>query len=345
MSISKVIGRFQGLHNGQLNLIRSALNSVSDKVIIILGSAFKPRDFKNPFTFEERKNVIISSFGITQNNDKLFYNGKEVFIVGQRDVCFCEEDDVIWASEVNAKVNAIKSYADEPVHLYGFEKDSSSYYLKIFNNCIYHETNSGFDLNSTDIRVALYEDNLDSIVNLVPKESFVFLQNFRSSENYLYVLENYLFHKGHYAKIEKQGREYEEIFHCADALIVNEFGEVLLIQRVGINDPGRDTFAMPGGYMNAKERNSYTAAKRECKEETGLSNIEGVYHHQQNGIGRSLRGRIISDVYKFKVIKSECKLKAGDDAKAVFWVNPEFVRMNPHLFFEYHDQAILRAIG
>ena len=43
------IGRFQGLHHGQLAVIRRAL-LLAPRVVIVIGSAFQARTPKNPFT-------------------------------------------------------------------------------------------------------------------------------------------------------------------------------------------------------------------------------------------------------------------------------------------------------
>ena len=51
------IGRFQPLHNGHIQNIEKALE-VADHVLVILGSANQPRTIKNPFTIEERRDLI-----------------------------------------------------------------------------------------------------------------------------------------------------------------------------------------------------------------------------------------------------------------------------------------------
>ena len=56
------IGRFQPFHNGHLEVIRTAL-SKAKKVLVLVGSSNQPRTPKNPFTFEERRNMIYRSVG------------------------------------------------------------------------------------------------------------------------------------------------------------------------------------------------------------------------------------------------------------------------------------------
>lgn len=372
--ISLVIGRFQGLHFGQTSMIRAALMSGADKLQIIIGSSFQPRTHKNPFTFSERAEVIARSFQFIHvfgNNYQAIIDNRivKVRFSGQRDVTFCNNDDRIWENEINEKVNAFRDFDNEEVTLFGFKKDSSAFYLNNFPQWKYQEVQSTVDMDSTIVREAMFEHRLEDVIGNVPAESENFILKFMNTPEFSYVLGDYMFHKGHYSKIAirngvhvddvrmqpiskiraasalsaKHNGYYEEIFHCADALIVNEFGEILLIRRK--NYPGKGMFAMPGGYMDARtDRNLYDVAVREAEEETSVKGLDGKFDHQQNAISRSLRGRIISDVFRFDVKKADCNISARDDAVWAGWVSLEFVEQNPQLFFEFHDQAILRTM-
>lgn len=55
-----LIGRFQPFHLGHLDAFRFALSKV-DKLWIGLGSSNKPLEKNNPFSAEERKEMILSS--------------------------------------------------------------------------------------------------------------------------------------------------------------------------------------------------------------------------------------------------------------------------------------------
>ena len=59
-----VIGRFEPAHNAHIRLIKEA-RSRAHQVIVIIGSSFLPRTYKNPFTFAERKAMLESSLGDT----------------------------------------------------------------------------------------------------------------------------------------------------------------------------------------------------------------------------------------------------------------------------------------
>lgn len=55
-----LIGRFQPFHLGHLEALEFALSNV-DKLWVGLGSSNKPVEKNNPFTAEQRKNMILSS--------------------------------------------------------------------------------------------------------------------------------------------------------------------------------------------------------------------------------------------------------------------------------------------
>lgn len=57
MTVGLFVGRFQPFHNGHLATVKFALQSV-DKIIIVVGSAQKSHESKNPFTAGERIEMI-----------------------------------------------------------------------------------------------------------------------------------------------------------------------------------------------------------------------------------------------------------------------------------------------
>lgn len=55
------IGRFQPFHNGHKAIVDAALKQAKE-VIIVVGSSFASRNIRNPFTFDERRQMIKSVF-------------------------------------------------------------------------------------------------------------------------------------------------------------------------------------------------------------------------------------------------------------------------------------------
>lgn len=54
------VGRFQPFHLGHLNVIKHGL-AMCEKLIVVVGSAQESRTKKNPYTFEERADLIYGS--------------------------------------------------------------------------------------------------------------------------------------------------------------------------------------------------------------------------------------------------------------------------------------------
>ncbi len=110
---------------------------------------------------------------------------------------------------------------------------------------------------------------------------------------------------------------------------------VLLIERK--NDPFRNQWALPGGFLEENETME-EGAKRELEEETGLK----IKKLQQVGAfgtpGRDPRGRTISIAY-VGLIDAEAKVKASDDAVDAKWFNMNDL---PDLAFD-HSRIISEA--
>ncbi|MDO9097342.1 MAG: NUDIX hydrolase [Candidatus Methanoperedens sp.] len=117
-----------------------------------------------------------------------------------------------------------------------------------------------------------------------------------------------------------------------DALILFE-GKIVLIKRK--NPPFKDSFALPGGFVEVGETVE-AAVVREAKEETGLDieliKLLGVYSDPS----RDPRGHTVTVCY---LAKGRGKLKAGSDAKDIGLFNLSEI---PELAFD-HNKIIENA--
>ena len=124
----------------------------------------------------------------------------------------------------------------------------------------------------------------------------------------------------------------------ADCIVYNQEGEtisVLLIKRK--NEPFKDCWAFPGGFVNIDE-SAEEAAIRELKEETGLevSRIEQLKAYSNPD--RDPRERVITIAF---IAESQIKVvKGGDDAKEARWFD---ISNLPPLAFD-HEQILKDAI-
>lgn len=128
-----------------------------------------------------------------------------------------------------------------------------------------------------------------------------------------------------------------KIFVTVDVLIVRPFEmeqQILLIKRK--NDPFKDCWALPGGFVDENE-DLEQAAIRELVEETQVK----VSHLEQIGAfgkpDRDPRGHMVSIAYFGKVATNTIVI-AADDAKEIGWFS---ITNLPSLAFDH--SAIIEA--
>lgn len=115
----------------------------------------------------------------------------------------------------------------------------------------------------------------------------------------------------------------------------NDSLRVLLIKRK--NDPYKDQWALPGGFLEDHETLEQ-GAQRELEEETGIKtdNMEqvGIFADPD----RDPRGRVISIAFT-TVISPEVPVKGNDDATDAKWFD---INALPKLAFD-HSEIVDRA--
>lgn len=125
----------------------------------------------------------------------------------------------------------------------------------------------------------------------------------------------------------------------ADCIVFNNEGHdlsVLLIKR--LNEPYKDCWAFPGGFINIDE-SAEDAAIRELREETGLD-VSGVIQLKAySSPDRDPRERIITIAF---IAESKTKdVKGKDDAKEAQWFSIDNL---PSLAFD-HEQILRDALS
>lgn len=130
-----------------------------------------------------------------------------------------------------------------------------------------------------------------------------------------------------------------KIFVTVDVVLfrkMNSSYEILLIQR--LNDPFKDYWALPGGFVDENEELE-TAAKRELFEETDIQLFQVKQIKAYGNPNRDPRHHTISVAFMGE-IDSLAEAKAKDDAKAIKWFAIEEL---PALAFD-HAEIIRDAI-
>lgn len=124
-----------------------------------------------------------------------------------------------------------------------------------------------------------------------------------------------------------------KIFLTVDAVILKKgISNIFLLLIKRKNDPFKDSWALPGGFVDENE-DLETAAVRELFEETQIK----VFHLEQIGAFgkpfRDPRGHMVSVAY-FGIVPENTIAIAADDAKEAKWFS---IRDLPKLAFDHLD--------
>jgi bifunctional NMN adenylyltransferase/nudix hydrolase len=331
------IGRFQPVHNGHMQVIKLALKSATN-VLVLIGSANEARSHRNPWTYQERKDMIRSSIHLNDVD--------RVEFMPLEDSAY---NDTQWIKSVQDHVShALKFNGIDETHaavaLVGHSKDQSSYYLKMFPVWDSIEAPNYNSVNSTDIRNWYFSDTVDSSTakerSYITSDTLDFLVDWKPEPEYKKILEEYEFVEKY--KKSWAAAPYAPTFVTVDAVVVQS-GHIALVRRRAA--PGKGLWALPGGFLNPQER-IRDAVIRELREETGIKVPDPVLRGSIvaqdvfDAPNRSSRGRTITHAFLFK-LKDEPtlpRIKGMDDADKARWVPINQVKRS--LMFEDHYAII-----
>lgn len=230
------IGRFQPVHEGHVHALGIAASQV-DKLYILVGSANQCRSIRNPWTFEERKQMLslklhsarTTNYEIIPLNDYRYSNTQ-------------------WMSDVRATIEHFKMGSPT---LFGHMKEGNDY-LKWFPDLKFKSIEAQYSTNATAIRERMFVEN-DPLMPETVRGDYAFYQNEK--------------------KLFKDYPFPETLnFNCSDAIIECQ-GHILLIKRKF--NPGRGAWALPGGFRGQRET-FLDCAIRELIEETNIRVPEKV---------------------------------------------------------------------
>lgn len=334
------IGRFQPLHLGHIETIRKAVR-LTNKLIIVVGSAFKPRSPKNPFKFDERRSMIqqvVEAEGFDKEAD--------IRIVANIDTLY---DDDGWIARIQRLVAENTSSLDKNIAIIGHKKDDSTRYMNWFPQWGTEEVPLFEPLDATQIRQLYFNEGTNSrfFSSVVHEKTLTSLQLFKTTDDYKQIVRETEFIRANKAKFS--GLPHPPTFNTSDA-VVTQAGHILLIKRAA--EPGKDLWALPGGYLNAYEDKDHLECMiRELLEETGIKLPEKVirgsiksekrFDHKD----RSERARINTVAFHVSLTDGEWKLpkvKGMDDAKEARWFT--FAEVNSEEIFEDHFDIIRHFI-
>lgn len=346
------IGRMQIVTPAHLANLKAAFEN-GDEVAVINGSAFQPRGERNLFKHYEVEEMLRANLTEDQNARLKF--------IPVIDYLY---NDTPWVVDVSMKVAAaFPDVDDNEIALVGHKKDGTSYYLDRFPQWGSVAVQGHFEgMSATFFRNQLFlgvapssfsaHDN--KVSETLTEPTIEFLSRFVKTEDFRKVCAEVDYYRNYRRVhemasrlIEKELGYYSEIkFNTADALVTCS-GHILLIQRK--NFPGKDLWAMPGGFLDNAER-LRDASIRELREETrlrvpepvlrGVVKDEDTYDYPY----RSQRGRVITLCRHYDLGNQPFpQVKARDDAKKAVWV--KIADLDPEQMFEDHYQIIMDMLG
>ncbi len=332
-----LIGRFQPVHKEHLEIIRKAKKRAR-RVIVLTGSSNCPRTLRNTWTHAERYMMIARSLvevGICAPGDI----GSNIIIRPLNDHTY---DNTGWVSEVRQKVHTIAddfSVKNPKIGLIGHDKDSTTFYLKLFRPWDSIEVGQQTDISSTDIRknyfheYPIYSRYTTDVVNDC-------LKKFRDTPEFDTLLKRRI-------KIDADIKTYGAGPHMAVDSIIVQSDHVLMIRRKF--EPGAGLLALPGGFVEPGET-TLDAALRETYEESDIDLSEGVLldslvcTYLFDDPHRSERGRIYTNAHLFELSTRYPlpKVQGKDDAFEALWI-PR-VQLDPLYCFDDHYHMIMRMM-
>ena len=352
------IGRFAPFHAGHLKVVTEGLKRAK-KLIILVGSAKEARSVRNPWTWEERKEMILSAISPDDSG--------RVTVIPLLDHLYNDHE---WLQSVQMAIQGVTCQYHAGVSdklrigLIGHKKDNSSYYLEMFpqwnkfgnisvDPFFYDDKGDKKPVSSSFIRGIYFKFRLDSetykcdnIQGLMPASVFNFLLKFQGTREYEELKEEFAFVEKYRAGWA--AAPYPPTFVTVDAIVIQS-GHCLLVERKA--KPGQGLMALPGGFVDQHETLE-DAMIRELREETRLKVPAPVLKGSIKSVRvfdnpyRSARGRTITTAFLI-VLNPDAKglppVKGGDDARSAGWV--ALGDIESEKMFEDHFHIIKAMMG
>ncbi len=352
------VGRMHPPHLGHKAVIDKARN-ISKNVLVLLGSAGSARTVRNPFTYSERKDMILSMY------DKL-ESWLEVDAIFDKTY-----NDAAWIAQVQAVVkrHALRiankgetfyNHGTEglKIGLIGAAKDHTSYYLKLFPQWGSVDVPLEGMIHATHIREGLLDCKLERYQvqdTLLHKNvcDYIFGYDYKPDVANVSHIQGFV-DSPHFKQLQKELRfirDYKKqweaapypVKHVTVDAVIEQSGHVLLVKRK--SEPGKGLWALPGGHLEPNER-IIDGIIREVREETGLKVPDAVLKGSVekievfDDVNRSQIGRVITHC-AYITLADDIKLpkvKGADDAEKAKWVPISELRED--LFFDDHHSII-----
>lgn len=335
--LAVVIGRWQLLSKDGHQLLFERAFQAAKRVLIVIGSAHRSRNTRNPFTWEERRDMILSTLTAAERDRVDFLPVRDYY------------DNERWNDAVLASVAARITHGAK-VTLVGWKKDETSDYLDNFPGWTSTLVTPTVAVDATALRDVFF-GSADLSAALTVLKGYVSAPVLAYLEAWSHLpvfAERVAEHNAVAAYKKKWGNGP---FLTADS-VVEASDHVLLVRRGGVI--GHDLWALPGGHVEPWEQ-FYPAAVRELREETCFSKLPETMRAALKAAVtfdhalRSPRARVITVAHHFDFgdMALPDDLKAKDDAKELKWFHKSelLALVMAGLVFEDHDVVLDKFFG
>lgn len=340
------IGRFQPFHSGHLRVVEEGL-ARADHLVVLIGSAYQPRNPRNPWTHRERESHIRACLSEADS--------KRLTCLPLMDVPY---NDELWVRNVQNSVSGIVTahhavpHRSPRVALIGHRKDHTGFYLNLFPQWDSLAVDNHREISATPIREGLFTDRAEAFLpklveeQVLPAAVATELEQFIAADPAYGAMREEMAFINRY-KASWAAAPYTPTHVTVDAVVVQS-GHVLLVERRAF--PGRGLWALPGGFVDPDEK-LVDACLRELREETRLKVpapvLRGSIKRRDvfDEPHRSARGRTITHAYYLELEPSKQlpRVKGGDDARHARWV--PLASLDPQEMFEDHYYIIQSLLG
>lgn len=328
-----VMGRWQIPHHGHLTLFKRALE-VAASVIVVLGSAKKARDSRNPFTADERREMVLRTIPEADHSRVSFVDIRDYYSTPR------------WAEAVRREVRPFLAQGAK-VCLVGYQKDSTSQYLRDFPEWRLEDVAPEHSLDATALRKVYFTSEpsaADAILSAYVSERVLqYLQAWRNLPYFKAI-----------------AKEFEEVALCqerwgrgphltGDAIV--QVGDYFLMttRQDGI---GEGLYAWPGAFNTDDEQLLSTALRAvDAKTRLGFP-VASMLNALQGSVLldhplRSPRGRIVSTAFYFKFPARDHlpEVHSGKGSMNALWVPRSDLAGLESKMFEDHFMAVDHFAG
>ena len=175
--LAVVIGRFQPVHRYHVETLLRHAHDNYDHVLVLLGSAHRARDPKNPFTADERRAMLLAVW------EQEFGDADKKLTFGAlKDYPYSDNRWIFKVQKlVEEELRRLSQGSEEWTStVVGVDKDETTYYLSLFphweHNLVSAPSIETLGVGATEVRRLMFRGDVIALSRLVHPSTFDYIQ-------------------------------------------------------------------------------------------------------------------------------------------------------------------------